>query len=275
VYDDPAGLKITLESLSAQTYNRSNYEIIVVNDGGNLEISHLCTVYDVRELKIIPNKGSYNARNYAVAHARGEILAFADADIKVPANWLRYGLEAVKKADYVAGPVKIDRSEKMTIAEMYEYYTAFDIKKYMERYKFGVTANLFVSRKIFSKIGKFDEELRSSGDLEFGDRVHRYGGFKQEFVEKLAVHHPPRKYNDLVKKIKRGCIGQIMLKKKYPDRFNFIRLDIIYIVLKSFIPPRILNNVIHQDRSRIIQLYVFSWYIKFIKSYFLLKYKFF
>ena len=88
VYKDAIGLKDTLESLNEQTIDRANFEIIVVNDGGDPDITALCEKYQVRVIEQKPNRGSYYARNKGLEISKGEFIAFVDADIKVPNDWL-------------------------------------------------------------------------------------------------------------------------------------------------------------------------------------------
>jgi len=272
VYRNKAGLETTLRSLKNQTIPLTDFEIIVSNDGDHPEIKSFCRHYQVRIINIFPRKGSYNARNEAIRLADGEAIAFVDADIQVPVDWLQRGFDSLLNADYVAGPVNIIPKPNMTIPELYEFSTAFDIKKYMEKYNFGVTANLFVRKEIFNQVGVFDSDLKSSGDLEFGDRVYRSGIFRQVYNGELAVDHPPRDYPELIKKIKRGCSGQVQLKRKYPDRFPFINLHIVYNIFKSLVPPGLkrIRNI--QGMHRTVQLFIFSWYIKILKSIFMIKY---
>jgi len=72
---------IAVESVFAQTF--SNFEIIVVNDGSpdSAELEHALTAYRERIVYIEqPNAGPSAARNTAIRQARGEFLAFLDAD---------------------------------------------------------------------------------------------------------------------------------------------------------------------------------------------------
>lgn len=172
VYKDYMGLEDTLQSLKNQTLSEDNYEIIVANDGADRRIRQICEKYGVKMVSISPNQGSYNARNRAIELSKGEYLAFVDADIEVTKDWLERGKEALEKYDYVAGDVIIDKSKLKNIAHYYEYCYGFPIKNYMHLRHFGVTANLFVRRRVFEELGGFDKRLRSGGDVEFGYRSY-------------------------------------------------------------------------------------------------------
>ena len=79
-YNATATLENTIRSVRAQTY--PNIEIVAVNDGskdGTLALLHALQGPDLRVLDQ-PNGGAAAARNTAIAVARGDILAFVDAD---------------------------------------------------------------------------------------------------------------------------------------------------------------------------------------------------
>src|SRR3989337_2791543 len=111
VFFDAIGLDVTLNSLARQSLGKTNFEIIVGNDGGYESIRGVCKKYNVQCIDIIPRQGSYFARNKALEETRGEFIAFVDADITVDNNWLKSGLEALKNADYVGGVVLFDRKQ--------------------------------------------------------------------------------------------------------------------------------------------------------------------
>lgn len=75
----------TIESIKATTYK--NYEIIIVNDGSTDEesVKVLEQYKDDEKVRVvnIENKGLANARNVGAKEARGEFVAFLDADDKI------------------------------------------------------------------------------------------------------------------------------------------------------------------------------------------------
>ncbi len=267
VYEDLEGLKTTLESLETQNY--SNYEVIVVNDGADEKINSYCKTKNVIVENITPNQGSYNARNRGIRISTGEILAFIDADITAPRDWLTIGINAMETCDYLAGDVQINLDKVKTIAEYHDYCTAFTIMSYMNNLHFGVTANLFVKRKVFDKVGFFDGELRSGGDLEFGNRVY-LASIEQRFNAACKVYHPPRNHKEKKVKLKRVKRGQELLLKKYPERFHFLEQQISIIqFVRDFLPPSIKSvrqaYVISQVFSLTV-FYLYSFKLKFYKS---------
>ena len=267
VYKDAKGLHDTLSSLAHQTIPESEYEIIVGNDGGDENVSSVCRSFtNVCELKISPNRGSYYTRNRALEVSNGEFIAFVDADISLPQYWLEKGRNELNKADYVGGPVIIDNSKIKEPAHLYESYHGFPTENFFYEQHFCVTANLFVKRKIFEKIGGFDERLRSGGDNEFGKRVFLSGSYKQIFTNELPVNHPPRGFAALVKKTVRLHEGRICLNKLYPERYNYRTPTPRKLVASMLLPPKTssVNKAFKGENGfSFLSKYIFIWKFKF------------
>jgi glycosyltransferase AglI len=262
VYNDPEGLKDTLSSLHNQTLDTKQFEIIVVNDGALETISGICREFAVREVKVTPNRGSYYARNRGLEESSGEYIAFVDADITVPPHWLERGMEELREAEYIGGPVIIDRDRIRTPADHYEAVTAFRDKRTDEKNShFFVTANLFVRRSVIEELGGFDERLRSGGDNEFGKRVFGAGRYMQKNSPELSVIHPPRGYRKLVSKRVRIAEGKMMLKRLYPEKYGYRQTPVPYLLLGMLIPPRIRSVKRYYEKNARFSFLRFYWFI--------------
>jgi len=94
VFNDPEGIKTTLESLLAQNYPPSLYEVIVVDnnssDSTNLVVKEFEDRYPTRVKLLVERdiQGPSAARNKGISASRGEIIAFIDADMWADNNWL-------------------------------------------------------------------------------------------------------------------------------------------------------------------------------------------
>jgi glycosyltransferase involved in cell wall biosynthesis len=227
VYNDPRGIETTVRTFVANNPERDDCECIVVNDGACDEVTKTVVrmkelLDNVREVKVYPNRGSYNARNEGIRTARGSYIAFLDAGVFVQKNWYTCATTYAREYDYVAGNVKIPLEWAGTAGEKFNAITGFPVASYMRRFHFGVTANLVTSRKVFDEVGLFDERLRSHGDLEFGDRVFN-AGLSQIFAKDMMVYHAPRSLEDLGKKTIRLKTGIKDLMTYYPERFSWLR----------------------------------------------------
>jgi hypothetical protein len=120
LYNKAAYVRRALSSIAAQTF--TDFELIVVDDGSTDDGARLVTEYGDSRFKLIsqPNAGPGPARNTGIAHARGEFIAFLDADDE----WLpTYLEESVHKLDelglevatishgYIEYPAALSREE--------------------------------------------------------------------------------------------------------------------------------------------------------------------
>jgi glycosyltransferase involved in cell wall biosynthesis len=256
VLNDDERLKICLEALAGQTYPADRYEVIVVDNGSddrcqvlgsrcqvlgdrykdraetsNLEPSTYNLAPDTLFLRE-PVRGLHRARNTGIAQAKGEILAFTDADCIPEKDWLEKGVAVIlsePNRGLVAGRIVVfpAASDNPTAAELFEMITAFRQKEYVERWHFGATANVFTTKQVIEKIGLFDGMLKSGADLEWGQRVFA-AGYKQIYAEDVIARHPARHSLAAVLKKERRVVGglnDIRRKQgKYPLRVFFMDL---------------------------------------------------
>ena len=87
-YNEEANIVACLESLNRQTLPRADYEIIVVDGNSSDRTRELAApLADLVFVQTSPRVGG--ARNDGAMKAKGEIVAFADADCVLPPDWLR------------------------------------------------------------------------------------------------------------------------------------------------------------------------------------------
>jgi len=191
VYRDWASLAQCLDALSRQSYPQTAFEVIVANNDPRSEVPPAVRERDVRILdQKIP--GSYAARNKAVEHASGEILAFTDSDCTPAEDWLERGVDRLLHgSERLAGRVVLTfGSDRLTWAEIYEKAYAFRQEENAAQGT-SVTANLLVWRRIFERVGPFDATLLSRGDTEWGLRASA-AGVGIDHAPDVVVYHPAR-----------------------------------------------------------------------------------
>jgi glycosyltransferase involved in cell wall biosynthesis len=118
-----------LRALAGQDYP-GPMEIVVVNNGVPGELARLATEFP--DLVIIdePAPGSYNARNAGIAQAKGDILAFTDADCVPEPGWISNGIRpllASANCGLVGGRVRLVPRDpaKPSLAELHEITFGF------------------------------------------------------------------------------------------------------------------------------------------------------
>ncbi|MCB8942430.1 MAG: glycosyltransferase [Ardenticatenaceae bacterium] len=233
VFNDTDRLLICLQHLQNQTYPRDKYEIIVI-DNGSTEPVKSCqlatTVVLLEELQV----GSYQARNKGLAIAQGEVIAFTDSDCQPAVDWLEMGVQALLAAPdcgLVGGRIQVfpHNPAKMTITEFYESLTAFPQEEYIEEYHFSAGANMFTWKRVVEEVGAFAPALKSSGDAEWGNRIHAHG-YALRYADTAVVAHPARRFlREVVQKEVRKAGG--FYDKNLPQQPPLKEL------LRGFLPP--------------------------------------
>ena len=112
-YNEEKYLDECLKSIFNQSYK--NFEIIVIDDGSCDRSLNIVKKYKVKILQQ-NHQGPGTARNLGGKKAKGEILAFLDADMKFDKDYLKYLIEPIvenkavgtfNKEEFVANPQNI------------------------------------------------------------------------------------------------------------------------------------------------------------------------
>ena len=189
-----ATLQGTLDALRRQRgLSSESYEVLVVDDRSSDETAALVRASSFARLVEMPRwGGSYAARNLGLAHARGEVIAFTDADCRPVADWLQRGLSDLDAgaADLLGGRIDVPLRARPSVPEVLDVCWHFDQARYVQM-SFAVTANLFARRAVFDLVGPFNGSLTSNGDQEFCLRATAHG-VSLAYSPGAAVVHPPR-----------------------------------------------------------------------------------
>ncbi len=111
-------------------------------------------------------RGAAFARNVGARHARGDLLAFCDADDVAEPGWLYALTEALTEMDAVTGRV-IDVFADQRSASWHPPATPDTLPRFLGR-SYLLSGNLGVRRVAFEAVGGFDESLTRCEDIAFG-----------------------------------------------------------------------------------------------------------
>jgi glycosyltransferase involved in cell wall biosynthesis len=183
-------LERLLPALEAQSLDRSRFEIIVADDGSTDGVEEVVRESDLVRLSSGPPINAFAARNRAVRVARAPAIAFCDVDCLPGPTWLEAGLAALEEADVVAGAVRFDVPDRRTVWTLLDIDTTKNQEAHV-RAGNAETANLFVRRDLFERVGGFDPSLPEHGDFDFAIRCIAAGARLVYGAEAIA-RHPTR-----------------------------------------------------------------------------------
>ncbi|MEA2059726.1 MAG: glycosyltransferase [Thermodesulfobacteriota bacterium] len=274
VYNDSRGIAATLHALFRQRYPGDRFEIIVVDNNSTDQtfavIEKIAAVFSGNIIVAKePVQSSYAARNTGIRLASGRYLAFIDANMTVPEDWLEKGVACLDqgRGDYIGCRIRVVPgwgSENPGIYERYHMAIGFPVADYMKHDGYAPTACLFVAKKVIERCGGFDPELFSGGDVEFGTRVQD-AGFVQYYDADNVMNYPARAtWHALVKKQKRVVSGQIALRRKFPGRFACNRVkDVLVWGIQIFpvVSPWVLKKIRHPAKD-VFQKFVIFYLLR-------------
>lgn len=222
VYNDPEGLKDTLDSLVDQELDRE-YELLPVDNNSTDQTAEVIKDFEQRYPDLVNGleennvQSSYAARNKGIENAEGDIICFLDADMWVDTDYLSKissYFEENPEVDYVGCQVEIVKQSD-SLASKFDEVTGFQVKSYLDELGFVPTCCLSVRKEVFDEIGKFNQKLVSGGDKEFGRRVNS-SNLGTEYLDSVRVYHPARtSVRDIASKYFRIGRGDRQLQANY------------------------------------------------------------
>lgn len=240
VYNDAERLEICLAQLDLQSYEP--IEAVVV-DNGSKDLSAVRTVVECRRFaRLVCEKtpGSYAARNRGIKMSKGEVLAFTDADCVPAADWVEQGVAALRSRDncgLVAGAIEIVMKDRRHPVELFESVMALAQQKFVEQDRYGATANVFTWRSVIEQVGGFNALLKSSGDVEWGQRVFA-AGYQQIYAAAARVQHPARSsFAQLARQASRHAGGFYDLRCRQARSARESNLAFLKLVGFHLMPP--------------------------------------
>lgn len=187
-------LQRCLDHLADQTVDASIFEVIVVNNAENGDVPNDLVLPGNARVIWEPKPGSYAARNAGIAEAKTDLLFFTDADCTPRRGYIENGLRTFQEHPGIlrfSGAVELEPAgPDWTAPEIYDRLTCLQQERYASQGR-AATANVFVRRSAFEKIGLFDGEALSGGDMEWSGRAQA-SGLQLVYSPDVVVGHPAR-----------------------------------------------------------------------------------
>jgi GT2 family glycosyltransferase len=195
-FNRPRDLRRCIDAISRSQFDRDQFEIIVVNDGGDplqidVELANSSTSVRVVSQS---NRGPASARNLGSSLARGQFLCFVDDDCLPDKQWLSRMAASVEIApNSMHGGRTINllhqnycsAASQSLIDYMYSYYNSSTTHA---RNFFFASNNIVLSSKLFAEVGGFDEAFTSAEDRDFCRTWHSKG-WDVRYVPDAIMYH--------------------------------------------------------------------------------------
>jgi glycosyltransferase involved in cell wall biosynthesis len=221
VYNGGLTIDALLTSLTALDYPDGRFEIIVVDNKSTDDSRKRIKKHPVTLVEETQIQSSYAARNRGIDVAKGEILAFTDADCVADPGWLikllarskdpRWGgaagrIEAYPSDNLVArycrqsGLLDVSRQHSYFFQDgsgerLYRLVAALDPRRDISL-PFNLvnahTGNVAYRRQVLEQIGCFDAQMSTGGDFDLGWRVQTQTDFEVLIEPDAIVYHQHR-----------------------------------------------------------------------------------
>src|SRR6266550_662463 len=175
----------TLATVFAQTF--TDFEVIIVNDGSPDTDEFEGAIQPYRERIVYlkqENRGASAARNAGLRAARGELIAFLDADDLWLPNYLAEQLKFISEygcdlacADAMIFGVSADagRTYMDSLMKTAPPEGRVTFLELVNADRSLITSGVVVRRNLILEVGLFDEGLRNAQDLDLWLRLARHG----------------------------------------------------------------------------------------------------
>ena len=217
--NQPDMLARCLETVCNQTMPRTDYEVIVVDNGSAQMPTEICDRYNAK-LLLETEPGPGPARNKGIAASTTELMAFIDSDCLADNTWLLTAYAALSdpNVQIVGGDVRIAYVDpkNLTALEAYESVFGYRQKLYIERMGFSATLNMGFKRLAFEQVGPFGG-IGIAEDRDWGLRASKFG-LKIRYVSEMRVFTPARKtFEELKTKWRRHIVHDLAdARNSYP-----------------------------------------------------------
>ena len=183
-----------INSLLKLRYPREQVEIIVVDNGSTDSTSAILASYDAQITVLFEKKrGAAAARNTGLRAAKGETIAFIDADCIADPDWLSKLIEPLRNSQIgIVGGRILARGRPNKIEAFGETIHDHNLSINGSSPPHAMTANCSARLAVLQSVGFFDEKFLRAQDCDLSYRVVQ-AGYKLVYEQAAVVYHKNKK----------------------------------------------------------------------------------
>jgi glycosyltransferase involved in cell wall biosynthesis len=186
-----------VRAIVSQPLPDGTFECLVVDDGSRDRTAEAAELAGASVIRLPQNQGISAARNAGIERARGEWIAFTDADCVPSRRWLPALLAAAQTADRatlgLAGKT-LGLDSRTPAARFMDLIGALDAENYLrsEAMSWAPGCNFVCRRADLGAVGGFDPVFRSYEMAELQWRLGKRFGGRITYVPAAIVMHRHR-----------------------------------------------------------------------------------
>lgn len=194
-YNEEKYIGASLEELITHA-GKDIFEIIVVDNASTDQTAAIAKKYKGVKVVAEKRKGLTRARQAGLMAAKGDLVAYIDADTRVKPGWFHKVIkefEKNKRLVCLSAPYSMYDVSKWKRMLVWSYWNLLAYPTYVLLMKYMVLGANFVARRsVLLKIGGFDEKIEFYGeDTNIARRLHKIG--KVKFLRKSLVTSSARR----------------------------------------------------------------------------------
>lgn len=210
------------DALADQDY-AGDFEVLVSDNGSTdglrsfVESHPLKERLQLRWVDASAFKGVSHARNTGVAHAKGEFIAFCDADDRVHASWLRLLTRAAARCDLVSGALETATINSPEVNRWREFIPTATPHSYATFLPYAFGCNFGVWKLAYETVGGCDESFPTGGgdDVDFSWRLQLAGMTLVHEMDAIVAYRLRSDLRGTWRQLHNYGVAGAVLHKKY------------------------------------------------------------
>lgn len=183
-----------IEAVKNQTLHRKEYEIIVVDNNSTDKTAEIAKKLGATVMPYTQKQGFSAAKQFGTKKARGEIIAYTDADSIPDKYWLERIKKLMQNKKLVCVGGTILSSEDTMTNFSFIIYDLIARAHQLVDIPLIWSPNMAVRKDAFMRAGGFNTALKTSEDWEFIARIQKkFGTHTILYTNALRVKTSPRR----------------------------------------------------------------------------------
>lgn len=188
MFNEARHIARTLQAVQVAVANAGlDCEVLVVDNGSSDAGPAIAKGFGARVLSL-PKMAIGALRNHGARASNGQWLAFLDADIEVPSDWLSRLLDLQRRGEGDVFALDCDTPRQAPWFAYAWQRRTLRAGQTLQDSSWLPTPNLLMLRQWFDRVGGFDERLRTGEDKDFTLRLHQAGARLRVLRQPVVLH---------------------------------------------------------------------------------------